>query len=143
MTEAIMKEPKISVALTTRAGRDVMVVLRNDNRMFNNIHWNLAELEKEGYDGICLKLGNAVMRMLDVAHHDELERYPALVPPRPACSCPRDMASELIALSVRDRTRKYVEAVDGLFEKHPEDFLHTSLPQDWDEIRKRLMRFPD
>jgi hypothetical protein len=139
--EYTMKEPKVITALAVNAATTTLVVLRNDGGgVLNKISWDFRDIEREGYDGVCLKLGNAVLRMLAAAHPAEFAAYPLLLPPPPLPGeeLP-DLVQALIAQSVHDRTRDYVEAIDALLARHPGAFAHISLPDDWASIRQGVM----
>jgi hypothetical protein len=49
-----MKTPKVLVALSEKAGSDILLVTRSDGGgVVHEVHWTLERLEKEGYMGAC------------------------------------------------------------------------------------------
>ena len=75
-----MKEPKLTLGLTECGERPVLLISRNDNEIFNQRAWPLAELTEEGYMGACHYIGLTVLRMLEYAHPQVLAPFPALTP---------------------------------------------------------------
>jgi hypothetical protein len=137
-----MLQPNVTVALASNTEQPTLVLLTNDTtNLLTHYHWPLADLEKQGYAGICHLVGNAALRMLAAAHPDIFAAHPLLVPPPPIIAEPVVMITELISLSLQTKSRACLGALDLLFTHHAAELAQTGLPEAWPEIRDRILRF--
>lgn len=111
--------------------------------VINKLSWTLESLEKEGYDGACLKIGNAALRMLESAHPHDFKKYPLIIPEKSDLADPVIMVSELIHRSLKYKTKNYVTAIDELFSRHKAELGNSSLPEVWIELRDTFLGFKD
>ena len=136
-----MRDPILTAAFDDDATH--LQLRRHDDKVLNEVKWPLAKLDGLGYDGACLMIGNAALRMLERAHPEVYRAHPHITPPAPAITNTTVLIFELIERSHRSRTRRYVGAIDALLALHAEELLHTSLPTQWPYFREELMRFDD
>ena len=135
-----MKEPKLTLGLTECGERPVLLISRNDNEIFNQRVWPLAELTEAGYMGACHYIGFTVLRMLEYAHPQVLAPFPTLTPPPgPAIPVP-DLITLLHRQSLDDRSSRYVATIDALMERHKDEVADTSWPEQWPTFRAHLLR---
>lgn len=134
-----MKDPILTAAFDDDA--TTLQLRRHDDDVLNEVNWSLAKLDDLGYDGACLMIGNAMLRLLERAHPEVYGRHPRIVPPPPAPTNATSLISELIERSRRSHTRRYVGAIDALLALHTDELSHTSLPAQWPHFREELMRF--
>ena len=138
-----MKEPKLTIALAERGDQPVLLISRNDNDMFNHADSKLARLDEMGRLGAREWIGNMTLLMLQRAHSQAFTPYPALEPESRLAE-PYDAVHYLLRMSMKDRTRRYVEAIDALVALHTEELSHTSWPAQWPYYRDRILRdYPD
>lgn len=139
-----MNDPKIIVGLTWKNEQDTLIVMRSDGKgVLHYVAWELASMEKEGYLGQCEKVGNAVLRMLNDAHGEIVQKYPLLKPPSSPVADVRVMVLTLINLSRSHGTKAYVSTIDDLIKRHDEEFRLTSIPDSWIELRTEIAAYPD
>ncbi|TFW25469.1 hypothetical protein E4L96_05160 [Massilia arenosa] len=139
-----MKEPKLTLGLTERDGEPVVLISRADGLILNWIDNGLAQLAGYGYRGACDYIGEAVLRMLAIAHPQTFAGFPALTPALEPALSPGELISSLHRQSLEDRTSRYVGAIDALVERHKEALAHTSVPEQWPTFREHLLRtYPD
>ncbi len=96
-----------------------------------------------GYMGACEQIGNTALRMMHPFHVQQFALYPALAPSEGSIVTPHDLTLHLHHLSLVDRTRRYLSAIEALYALHSEELAHTSLPEQWPTLRESLVRFPD
>ena len=120
-----MKVPKLTIALAERGDQPVLLISRNDNDMFNHADSRLARLAGMGRLGAREWIGNMTLLMLQRAHSQAFTPYPALEPERRLAE-PYDAVHYLLRMSMSDRTRRYVEAIDALVALHAEELSHSS-----------------
>lgn len=139
-----MREKVLNVGFADVPGRDVLVIMKADNDgVIIPTNWDLAEIQKEGYMGVCEKIGNAVMYMLAESHKEILEKYPMLVPPKPLLSESWFMATQLIQLSMKQKTKVYIEAIEKIFEQNFSEFKDTSMAKAWPVTKEMILTYPD
>lgn len=137
-----MKEPKLTASLTERSGQPVLLISRNDNNLFNRVDWPLSVLAQMGYLGACAHVGKVMLKMLHMAHSEVFEPYPDLQP-EDSLANPDEAVQYLLHMSISDRTRGYVPAIDALFRRHA-DVLSQPVREEWPEMRARILRdYPD
>lgn len=136
-----MKDPVLTAAFDDDA--TILQLRRHDDEVLNEVNWPLGKLDDLGYDGACLLMGNAVLRLLERAHGEVYRRHPRILPPPPAPTNASIVISELIERSRRSKTCRYVSAIDALLALHADEIGHTSLPTQWPSLRNELMDFDD
>ena len=135
-----MKTPKVLVALSEKAGSDILLVTKSDGGgVVHEVHWTLERLEKEGYMGACEMVGNAILRMLASPHEQAFQQYPLLLPPKPLTHEPYFMVIELIQISIQHKTKVYVSAIDDLLNRFASEVSSTNLPRTWPRLRDAIL----
>ena len=134
-----MKDPILTAAFDDDATH--LQLRRHDDKVLNEVNWPLAKLDGLGYDGACLMIGNAALRMLERAHPEVYRAHPHITPPAPAITNTTVLIFELIERSHASRTRRYVEAIDALLDLHADEVGQTSMPAQWPSEREELMRY--
>lgn len=138
-----MRDPKVSVALAGAGERDSLVLVSSGGgKVLQTLQWELGALEREGYMGVCEKLGNAVMRLLAKDRPEIFAKYPFINPPRPLVSDPVHMVMELMDMCVKFKSRAYIPAIDEMFKRYDKELSMTSLPASWSGLREGFLRFP-
>ena len=135
-----MKEPRLTVGLIERGEQPVLLMSRNDNEIFNQRTWGLADLAEAGYMGACHYIGFTVLRMLESAHPQAFAPFPTLTPPPGPVIAVSDLISQLYRQSLDDRSSRYVATIDALIERHKDEVADTSLPKQWPIFRAHLLR---
>jgi hypothetical protein len=97
-------------------------------------------LAETGYMGACNHIGFSVLRMLTIAHPEVFAPFPSLSAPEGPTYPASDLISHLHRLSLDDKTRRYVGAIDTLFERNQEELANTSVPEQWPTFRDHIMR---
>lgn len=139
-----MKDKVLNVGFADVPNRDVLVIRKTDSDgVVIPTSWDLEEIQKEGYMGVCEKIGNAVMHMLADSHKETLEKYPMLVPPKPLVSESWFMVNQLIQLSMKQKTKVYIGAIEKIFEQNPDDLKGTSMIEAWPVTKEIILRYPD
>lgn len=139
-----MKEPKLTLAFAQRGERPVLQISRNDSEMFNRADWSLETLNEYGRLGARVQIGEIALMMLHMAHPEVLEPYPSLSPPEGPLGGPGDTVQYLLQASTRDRTSRYVGAIDALFEHHKAELAGNCLTEHWPYYREAILRdYPD
>lgn len=141
-----IKEPKITVALTTNDDRTDLVVRRNDgNSADQELCWvriNLHDAEREGHHALSQRIGTVALNMLIQAHSDEFAKYPLLVPPDlSSFERLRGLVLELISRSTLEKTSAYVPALDAIFAHNAADLTQTNLLEMWPDLRLGFLRY--
>lgn len=104
------------------------------------LHWDLHELEPEGYHALCQRVGSTVMTMLTQAHPAEFAKFPLLVPPMPSeFDTLRCIIDHLMFRSTKEKTTAYISALDAIFVENATELGRTSLPEAWSVIRGTLI----
>lgn len=138
-----MREPKLTIAFAERGDDPVVLISRNDNGLFNRADAKLVRLAEMGRLGAREWLGNMSLLMLQRAHPDVLASYPALESESRLAE-PYDAVHYLLRMSMSDRTRRYVDAIEALIARHSEELSQTSFPEQWPYYRERILRdYPD
>lgn len=134
-----MMEPTLTVAFDD--GGTLLRVRRHDDELFNDVDWPLARLEDWGYEGACRLIGNGALMMLQRAHPAVFARHPRITPPPEYFTNTFILVVELIQRSHRSRSRRYVEAIDALLERHAGEMGLASVARTWPYERQQLMQF--
>lgn len=139
-----MKTPILSIGFTaTESDPARLRVQRHDDDLLNDCDWPLTLLAARGYDGACLLVGNAVLRLLERAHPALFAAHPGIAPPPPVVTHTEALVLELIVRSERYATHRYVGAIDDLIQRIEPEPGCTSLPAQWPGIRNRLLSYPE
>lgn len=138
-----MKHLEVTVAVRNTDGvPSLTVISQGGENVLHTVNWKLGDVEKEGYYGVCEKLGNAVMRLISLEDPGLFDKYPLLKPPVSFVANPVDMVMELMGLSSKFKTKVYVPAIDDLFRRYPEELEGTNLPNTWSLVREDYLKFP-
>ena len=133
-----MKDTKITGTLSASDGKTNLVLLHtNGTNVVEHRHFGLQEIEQQGFDGLCLKVGDAVLRMLAEAQPAEFNQYLLLVPP-PALRLRRILLT-LIDRSIRNQTTDYAATIDTLLTRHATEFADSPIPHIWTVVHRALV----
>jgi hypothetical protein len=136
----MIEEPKIHVALAVNGERVTLMVSRSDGGgLPSRTHWDLREIEHEGFLALCQRIGTSVTRMLAGAHPDEFAKFPLLVPPKASpLDELHDVVLSLMHRSITEKTTDYAAALEALFKRHADDIKQTSLVENWASYRQTI-----
>lgn len=142
-----MQQPILSVGFAASAplaefdpaSARLLLKRHDDNTINNELDLPLTTLAEKGFDGACLLIGNATLRLLHVAHPNVLSAHPQLVPPIPQVVSTEALIMLLISRSRRDRTDCYIGAIDALIQRLKDEPGGTGLAEQWTDIRHTLL----
>lgn len=127
----------ISVAVRDDGKRHSLLVRRDDStKVLSSLHRDLADIEREGFHALCQRVGYSAIYALARAHPDVFAKYPLLLPPPPEYKHPHDVTMGLMARAGREDTGDYTQAIDALFERHPQELA--GLAESWAMLRATL-----
>jgi arabinogalactan endo-1,4-beta-galactosidase len=139
-----VRDPKIVVGLSETGERDAIVVKRTDGQgVLHYVAWELSQVENEGYMALCVKVGNAVLRMLAGAHEDTFQNYSLVMPPKPVDADVEGIVLHLIHMTHKQKTKAYVATIDELIRRNSTEFENSSIPESWSNLRIAALSFPD
>jgi hypothetical protein len=135
-----IEEPKIHAALAINGERVTLMVSRSDGGgLPSRLHWDLHDIEQEGYLALCQRVGSAVTRMLAEAHPDEFAKYPLLVPPKLSpLDDLYDVVLSLMHRSITEKTTDYASALEALFSRNADAIKQTSFVENWASYRQTI-----
>lgn len=134
-----IKEIKVSLGFADKNGQPALILLRNDNELFNYVQWPMERLVAAGYLALCQDLGDTTLRMLAIAHPAEFAKFPTLAPPRRETDEPHGLVHALMDRSYKERTTDYIPAIDRLIEHNAAELSGTELPEIWKRARLQLL----
>lgn len=136
----MIEDPKVQVALAVNGGRIALIVSRSDGGgLPSRMHWDLHEIEHEGYLALCQRVGGTVTRMLAGAHPGKFAKFPLLVPAKVSPDDDlHDIVLSLMRRSITEKTLDYAPAIEALFRCNPAEIANTSYPENWEAYKLRL-----
>ena len=132
--------PNITIRLVNKNSEPTLVITRNDSDRLNLIQWPMSQLEPAGYQALCQIIGDRAMRMLAVVQHDEIAKFPRLLPPKLHTETYYGIVDALIQRSYKEKTTAYIPAIDRLIEQRADELNESSLPETWPANRENLIK---
>lgn len=131
-----MRLPRIEIYINEKS--DISVAHVKLDRETSIFDFSLNQILVEGEGSAALTLGGSVLKVLKLWHPDILKDVPTPLPISRA-EIKESIAQELIALSISERSDKFLDTIDNLLSESSIELGTDFLVNSWPVVRKRII----